>query len=225
MLRSLPPLPQTPTPGSPLGEAPPLDLDEAYRRYAGQVARWAERLAGPRADLEDLVHDVFVVAQRRRREWRGDAKLSTWLYEITIRVVQGRRRASRRWRFLAFIERDAEAGFPAQALPFVPAPTPIELLEQRLDTALLYELLDTLGEKYRTALILFELEGLSGREIAALTNTSLANVWMRIVRARSALTKRLQAHLARQRPAPHGKAPDRPGDARSGSRSDGRRTP
>jgi RNA polymerase sigma-70 factor, ECF subfamily len=170
-----------------------LDLDTLYRRHASQVARWAERLAGPGYDIEDVVHDVFLVAQRRQREWRGQAKASTWLYEITIRVVQRRRRTRRRWRLIPWRREQAEAGWPTSAVPVSPAATPGELYERRTTTALLYELLDGLDDKYRTALILFELEGLAGREIAELTGASLANVWVRITRARSELARRMQA--------------------------------
>src|SRR5262245_22385728 len=72
-----------------------LNVNELYREYAPQVARWAERWLGPSSDLEDVVHDVFLVAHRRRNEWRGDAQTTTWLYEITLRVTQARRRARR----------------------------------------------------------------------------------------------------------------------------------
>jgi RNA polymerase sigma-70 factor, ECF subfamily len=170
-----------------------LDLDALYRLHAHEVARWAERLAGPGFDIEDLVHDVFLVAQRRHREWRGQAKPSTWLYEITIRVVQRRRRTRRRWRLIPWRREQAEAGWPTSALPVAPTATPGELYERRTTTALLYQLLEGLDDKYRTPLILFELEGLPGREIAALTGTTLANVWVRIMRARGELARRLQA--------------------------------
>ena len=81
-------------------EADNLDLETVYREHAPAVSRWAQRLSGPGIDPEDLVHDVFLVVQRRLPEWHGKAKLSTWLYEITIRVVQERRRALRRRRLL-----------------------------------------------------------------------------------------------------------------------------
>ncbi|HEX7596865.1 MAG TPA: sigma factor, partial [Polyangia bacterium] len=50
-----------------------------YERYAPQIERWARRLAGPRFDAEDLLHDIFLVVLRRRGEFRGDAKVTTWL--------------------------------------------------------------------------------------------------------------------------------------------------
>ena len=70
---------------TPTGEEPlrAPDLDAIYRAHAGTVARWAAKLAGPGNDVEDLVHEVFLVARRRLPEFRGDAKVTTWLYRIT----------------------------------------------------------------------------------------------------------------------------------------------
>jgi RNA polymerase sigma-70 factor (ECF subfamily) len=167
------------------------DLDEAYRLHAPAVARWVARLAGPGADTEDIVHDVFVVAQRRWPEWRGDAEISTWLYAIAVRVVQDRRRARRRWRFLPWVRREAERGWPSSLSPQAPQATPVDLVERQADLALLYDLVDELPEKHRTALLLFEVEGLSGDEIARLLGTSVANVWARVARGRAAVLRRL----------------------------------
>ncbi len=184
-------------------EAAPLDLAEVYRRHADDVGRWAARLAGPRADVEDLVHEVFLVVQRRLREFRGDAKLTTWLYEITVRIVQQRRRRER-WRRL-LRERTAGGRDTADGpdeLARVPAdqPTALEALERREATATLYAILDGVAEKYRTVLILFELEGLSGQEIAAITGTTLNNVWVRLFRAREKVLERYRAWEAAETP-------------------------
>jgi RNA polymerase sigma-70 factor (ECF subfamily) len=54
---------------------------------------------------------------------------------------------------------------------------------------LLYQFLDQLPEKYRTAVVLFELEGVPCQEIAALTGTSVANVWARVSRGREQLIR------------------------------------
>ena len=75
------------------------DLETLYRAHAPTVARWAARLAGPLVDVDDLVHEIFLVVRRRLPEFRGDAKVTTWLYRITERVAQESRRKDRfrRW--------------------------------------------------------------------------------------------------------------------------------
>jgi RNA polymerase sigma-70 factor (ECF subfamily) len=66
-------------------------FDHLYENYEPSIERWVRRLAGPSAEVEDLVHDVFVVALRRRSEFRGDAMVTTWLFRITEFVVRKRR--------------------------------------------------------------------------------------------------------------------------------------
>src|SRR5260221_7211842 len=81
------------------GGEPELDLDGLYRRHGEKVSRWVKRLWG-RHDAEDVLHEVFMVVQRRLPEFRGDSALTTWLYAITERVVSGRRRKERFRRLL-----------------------------------------------------------------------------------------------------------------------------
>jgi RNA polymerase sigma-70 factor (ECF subfamily) len=69
-------------------------------------------------------------------------------------------------------------------------PSVLEEMERREAAAEVYSALDRLAEKYRSVVILFEIEGLSGEEIAALTGTSLATVWVHLHRGR----QKLKAH-------------------------------
>jgi RNA polymerase sigma-70 factor (ECF subfamily) len=180
--------------------AVPLDVETIYREHADDVARWARRLGGPDIDVEDIVHEVFLVVQRRLAEWRGDARITTWLYEITFRVVRDRRA---RWRWRRWSGRAAgrESTATGADLAELPSDQPdaLDLLQRREATAALYAILDGIGEKYRTVIILFELEGKSGQEIAALTETSLSNVWIRLYRAREKVLKRFSAWEAKER--------------------------
>ncbi len=168
---------QTPTAE---GKAPAPSLDGLYRAHAATVARWVAHLGGPRLDVEDAVHEVFLVVGKRLPEFRGDAKITTWLYRITERVVRGGRRRERLRRWLDFVRRgDVERALSPPKL------TPVEELERRQSREVVYRVLDRLAEKYRRVLVLFELEELSGEEIAALTGIKLATVWVHLHRARA----------------------------------------
>jgi RNA polymerase sigma-70 factor, ECF subfamily len=156
-------------------------VEQIYDRYLPQVERWAQRLAGPRIDLEDLLHDIFLVVLRRRHEFRGEAKISTWLFRITQQVVRWRRRNEAVRRLLWW--KHGESAIEARAN----VPTPVEELERREQSLRLYDALDRLPEKYRTTLVLFSLEGLPGEEIASLTGTDTRTVWVRLHRARARL--------------------------------------
>ena len=164
------------------------DLESVYQRHARRVSRWAARLAGPGVDVEDIVHEVFLVVRRRLAGFRGDAQLSTWLYEITVRVVQAGRRKQRRQRWLRSLSTAAPGKDRDGALEVADDRlSPLDALERRQATVLLYRFLDRMDDKYRTAVVLFELEGMPCDEIAVLTGTSVSNVWARVSRGREKL--------------------------------------
>lgn len=158
---------------------------DLYRDNVQAVARWAGRLGGPSLEMEDIVQEVFMIAHRRLPDFRGESRVSTWLFGITQNVVRHRRRKEglRRWLSLA-------ADDPGQSPP--PRPTPVEELERREATRIVYRALDRLREKYRTVFVLFEIEGLSGPEIAALTGLSPATLRVQLHRARAQFTAALE---------------------------------
>ena len=51
-----------------------LDFDAVYQAHAQTVARWAARLGGPGVDVEDITQEVFLVADRRLREFRHESQ-------------------------------------------------------------------------------------------------------------------------------------------------------
>ena len=170
---------------------PELLFDHLYENYEPTVERWVRRLAGPGADVEDLVHDVFVVALRRRGEFRGEARVTTWLFRITLLVARKRKFRSRLRRFLDKLHRsEAMAVAP-------PSPTPLELVEQRQQCARLYVALDRLPEKYRTAIILCDIEGVGAEEAGQFLGLSANAVWVRVHRARAMLLEQLTRRQGR----------------------------
>jgi RNA polymerase sigma-70 factor (ECF subfamily) len=156
-----------------------ISLAELYQSHVGDVARWAERLAGPGFDLPDLVHEVFEIAQRRLPSFRGDSSVKTWLFGITEKVVRHRRRKDRLRHWLSGSAGDAGRHLPA------PGPSQHERLEQKELSARVYRVLDRLSERDRELLILFEIDERSGSAIASLLGIKVENVWLRMHRARA----------------------------------------
>lgn len=176
-----------PTPGSDVATERTDPLDELYTRHASDVKRWVRRLAGPTADVDDLLHDVFVIALRRRFIFRGEANVRTWLFRITHHVVCSRRRRSYIRALLLGRHHDA---IVAATSSFA---TPHEEIERRERHLRLYRALDRLPDAYRTALILYEIDGLSGEKVAELTGISLGTLWVRLHRGRAKLLACLSA--------------------------------
>ncbi len=151
-------------------------------RAARQIARWAERLGGPALDPDETVQEVLMVVARRLPEFRGDARITTWLFRITTRVLANQRRAAGRRRTWARLTRRMEDQTASEA------PGPAEGLERREARRGFYRALDELPERYREVLVLFELEELSCDEIARLLDRPPATVRVWLHRARATFT-------------------------------------
>jgi RNA polymerase sigma-70 factor, ECF subfamily len=158
-------------------------IDALYEQHLGKVKRWARQLAGPGMDVEDIVHDVFMIAFRKRFSFRGDASIDAWLFRITEREVRNKRRRLRLR--LALLGRHRDTLVPP------PPDTPQQELERRERHERLYWALDRLPERYRTALILFEIEELPGERVAEMTGNRLNAVWVILHRGRARLLQLL----------------------------------
>lgn len=180
-------LPATTSPSQTVAELRTGSLDPAtvYRTWAPTVGRWAHQLAGPGADTEDVVHEVFLKVYEGLPRFRGESQLSTWIFRITHNEVSRRRR---RARFVRWFSRDA--GEQAQDLP-ASGRSALESIEAEQEVRWLYRCLDQLKERDRTVLILFEIEGLPGEQIAEMMGARVGTVWTWLHRARA----RLQAAL------------------------------
>jgi RNA polymerase sigma-70 factor (ECF subfamily) len=161
-------------------------FDAVYRGYGRLVARWAARLGGPEVSVDDVVQDVFLVVSRRLSDFRGDAKLETWLFRITEKTVRNARRQRRRRRWFARLTRRIEDEAPA------PQRTPAEDRERREAADAFYRILETMPEKHRNVLVLHELEAMGAPEIAELLGMKVATVRVTLHRARALFLSHLQ---------------------------------
>jgi len=156
--------------------------DELYHRFRRQVAGNLYRVLGDRSDLDDLVQEVFVIAFRGLERFRGDARLSTWLYRICVNVALGRIRTRKR-RPAAYGMNDLESAQTDPSLTERPE-TPERSLERRQDQERVYRALETLAPKKRIVLYLHEIEGLDLKEIAYLVDSNPVTVRTRLFYAR-----------------------------------------
>jgi RNA polymerase sigma-70 factor, ECF subfamily len=156
--------------------------DELYHRFRRQVAGNLYRVLGDRTDLDDLVQEVFVIAFRGLERFRGDARLSTWLYRICVNVALGRIRTRKR-RPTAIAVADLDQTSPDPSLVERPE-TPERSLERRRDQERVYAVLEQLAPKKRMVLYLHEIEGLDLKEIAYLVDSNPVTVRTRLFYAR-----------------------------------------
>jgi RNA polymerase sigma-70 factor (ECF subfamily) len=151
-----------------------------YERHRSDVARLVFRMLGRRSDLEDIVQEVFVQVHRSLKDFRGQAKFSTWLHRVTVNVVLMHRRAARSRP--VFADEPPSDGFdPADSM------TPDEDAERRERMRAFGRLLDRLADKKRIVFVLHELEGLPPSEIAKIVGAPVLTVRTRLFYARREL--------------------------------------
>ena len=175
--------------------SPELNFDLIYRDNVQRVGRWAGWLVRSASEVEDVVQDVFLTAHRLLPRFRGDSQISTWLFRLTVNAARHHRRRQQRRRWLQFGFRMLTVAEPA-------APSPAEQLQASRELQLVREALADLPEKYRTVLILSRLEGMSGEQIAEITETKVATVWVQLHRARAELAARY-GELSERTLVPH----------------------
>ncbi len=151
-------------------------LAELYRAHADFVVRIAGHLGVPQAAVDDVVHDVFIVAHRRFAEF--DANRGTqrsWLYGVTRRVVMHHQRAAARH---------------VRRLHAVPSPAgdtaPDEAVARQRAAALVDAFLASLPEDRRLVFALADIEGMSAVEVARSLDCNLNTVYGRLRAARQA---------------------------------------
>jgi RNA polymerase sigma-70 factor (ECF subfamily) len=155
----------------------PPTFAHLYRLWFRHVVRWLATLGAPRADIEDLAQDVFLVVRRRLNDFDG-RNAAGWLY----RIASGQLRQHRR-RFLfraVFSNRDHVE------LDEIPhdRPSVLAQMETKQKRELLEHILSRMSEKRRVAFLLFEMQGYSGSEIAHLLGVPVNTIKTRLHHAR-----------------------------------------
>jgi RNA polymerase sigma-70 factor (ECF subfamily) len=168
----------------------PRAFEDLVTAYQHRVFAVAYRMLGSRAEAEEAAQEVFLRAHRGLAEFRGEAKLSTWLFAITSRLCLSRLAsgAARIGR-----ARDGETALVGLASPDGGAP---EALERREAEAAVHRAIAELPEDRRIVVVLRDLEGLSYEEIAESLGLTLGTVRSRLHRARMDLKERLEKVLA-----------------------------
>lgn len=157
----------------------PSSFEAVYHAYFRQVVGWIRAMNVPATDLEDAAQDVFLVVRRKLSGFRGD-NLAGWLYRIADLTARNYRRLA--W-FKHLLGREPGDAGDAWIMTSTPAVT----LEQKEDQRALARMLARMSVKRRETLILFEVEGYSGQEIAALQGVPVKTVWTRLHHARKDL--------------------------------------
>jgi RNA polymerase sigma-70 factor (ECF subfamily) len=164
-----------------------------YREHFAFAWRSLRRLGVPERDLADATQDVFLVTYRKFAQLDQSRPLAPFIYAICLRVASDRRRSAAFRR-----EHLTEAGEPSEpAEPALAAES--DRARQAERRALLEAALDAMSLEQRAVFTLFELEGYTGEEVAALLGVPAATVHSRLRLAREVFRRAIERGRARER--------------------------
>ncbi len=168
-----------------------MEFEEIYAELKPKIRTYLSRLLGDQ-EAEDCLQEVFTKVSRSLRSFKGQSKLSTWVYRIATNTAIDKLRSAGHRHTASQIPLDdgaaAENNAPATAFP--DTSTDQQIIRKEM-SACVQEYVDRLPPDHRTVLILKELEGFKNREIAAILDISLENVKIRLHRARARLKQEL----------------------------------
>ncbi len=175
-----------------------LKFQDIYASFHPKIHRYLKRMVGE-PEAEDLTQEVFVRVSQGLSRFRGESKLSTWIYRIATNTAMDKLRSTSFLRMVKdrlSIDSAAECDKEGKD-KIVSANTEDETLSinqqlvQEEMNGCIRKFIDKLSGSYRSVVVLSELEGLKNKEIAQILGVSLDTVKIRLHRARERLKKEL----------------------------------
>jgi RNA polymerase sigma-70 factor, ECF subfamily len=174
-------------------------FNELVQAYGPRVSALVLRMLGNRAEAEDLTQEVFVQVFKAIGTFRGDAKLSTWVYRIAVNLCKNRskylrvRHAGAQDELEAVAERVPLGDVRHANVAHIERPDQAmagKQVERIVQNAIL-----AIDETFRQCLILRDVEELSYEEIGEITGLPPGTVKSRIFRARAQLKEIVEREL------------------------------
>ncbi|HEY3664695.1 MAG TPA: sigma-70 family RNA polymerase sigma factor [Polyangiaceae bacterium] len=170
----------------PESDSSQVAFEQVYRAHFRLVWRILRSLGVREVDLLDVTHDVFLVVHRQLPTFEGRAQVSTWLFSICRWVASGYRRSSP-------IRREVVVDVRHLARTLSPTHDALERLDARELSRLLEAILSRMSEKRRITFVMYELEEMSGEEIAEVLAIPVGTVRSRLNAARGEFQAEVKA--------------------------------
>jgi RNA polymerase sigma-70 factor (ECF subfamily) len=158
-----------------------LVFEDVVEELSGPLRRYLERLVGSHTTADDLLQDTLIKIARALPGFEGRSSVKTWAFTIATRVATDHfRRPQNRAKLVDIDETTHVAA----------AEIDQQLVVDEMSTCV-REVIDSLPEDYRTALVLHDLEGRTAAQVAEIAGCSTATAKIRIHRARRRLKQAL----------------------------------
>lgn len=155
------------------------------------LSRYLRRYVGDRSTADDLLQETLLRVLRGLTGFEGRANVKTWAFSIATRVAADYFRHPEHRREIVDIAELGESEALADDEPMAD-----EKLASGEMNACIREIIDSLPEDYRAALVLHDLEDMSAKQVAEICGVTVATAKIRIHRARNRLREALKVQCA-----------------------------
>jgi RNA polymerase sigma-70 factor (ECF subfamily) len=200
-------------------------FNELIITYQRRVFALVFRMLGRREEAEDLAQEVFVQVFKAIDQFRGESKLSTWIYRIAVNLCKNRakylsrRHVGRQDDVDALAEQSAFTS--AKGVSVGDVSRPDELVEGMQLEVVVKRAIGKMDPDFRAALVLRDVEDLSYEEIAAITGVPAGTVKSRIHRGRAQLRALVDEMMADKPPDDEAAGDEATGDEATGDKATG----
>jgi RNA polymerase sigma-70 factor (ECF subfamily) len=168
---------------------------EAFKKLVGQyqnrVINTCHGFLQNKEDAEDIAQEVFIEIYKSISSFREEAKLSTWIYRISVTKSLDLIRKSKRKKRTGYLRNILRLEDQSEHVPAPVKSNPDTILENQERSRILQEAIDSLAENQKVAITLSKYEELTNKEIADIMGTTLSSVEALIHRAKRNLRKKL----------------------------------
>ena len=166
-----------------------MTFEEIYFEHHKLVYNLALQYVQNIQDAEEITQDVFIQLHTSLHKFQEKSALKTWIYRITInKCLDFIKHKNSQKRFFIFGKKSQNE---VEILNISNFEHPGILLENKEKAALLFGIINELGENQKTAFLLSKVDGLSNPEIATIMELSISSVESLVFRAKVILKERL----------------------------------
>jgi RNA polymerase sigma-70 factor (ECF subfamily) len=165
-----------------------------FESYQQSVFNLCYRFAKNRAEADDLCQEVFLKIYLAAQKFKHEAKVSTWIYRITVNHCLNYKRRSRLFDIFS-LEQTDEKKISADWRLLLEENQPDTYVERKERERIVQAAINSLPQNQRVALILQRYENMSLQQIAEVLNSSVSSVQSRLARAKENLCQRLLPYL------------------------------
>lgn len=183
-----------------VGQGDEAAFRQLYEQTKGRVYNTAFGYVRRREDAEEITQDVYVEAYRSLGTFNREASVTTWLYRITVNKSLDFLKHQQRQKRFAFLTSLFNPQTGALEHESVEPVHPGVVLENQENARILFQAIDKLADKQKTAYILTRIEGLSNVEAAAVMAITVGAVESLLQRANATLKKQLSDWYTSNRP-------------------------